>query len=556
MRNWVALAMAVGIASGVHPSAADEDAAGRAFAALRSGKLDEKQADAQVRALADAMDRAKLTQTATVALSTLASQQDAAGAAAARELQRRARAGGLALALAVRLPIQGLDPAAAVRIARAHLDQALVLAPPPEGSAFAPMETADGPALLPAAAGAPLRTASPEEAAQPIVSAVQRLANAELERARQIAAQVPAGDAAEGEAHEVSALAALASGDTAAAEQELAAVVRIVPKGDAAIERHENAMLQLARLAYARGDDARAQALYARVSRGAPQWLDALFESSWSHFRRGEDEKALGNLLTLHAPFFQGRYFPESHVLEALLLYENCRYAEARRALQEFQGRYRPVHDSLARALQSMPTAQTVADALTSGPQTLLASVPELARPELRRLLATPEMDVSVRQIVAIASELDSMDQRGIDFRSSTLALVVVPHVREARIDLLQRTAERARTALAMERSELRELLGQALRLDFEIAGREKELAAAPRQSIPVASRRPRTQVDDDEELWPFQGEYWRDELGSYRFQLSDRCAHQPKAPPPQEAGLPARAPAAAASAESAAPAP
>src|SRR5205823_1614853 len=161
--------------------------------------------------------------------------------------------------------------------------------------------------------------------------------------------------------------------------------------------------------------------------------------------------------LTLHAPFFQGRYFPESHVLEALLLYENCRYAEARRALQEFQGRYRPVHDSLARALQSMPTAQTVADALTSGPQTLLAS--------------------------------------------------------------------------------------------------EKELAAEPRQSIPAASRRPRTQVDDDEELWPFQGEYWRDELGSYRFQLSDRCAHQPKAPPPQEAGLPARAPAAAASAESAAPA-
>jgi len=28
-----------------------------------------------------------------------------------------------------------------------------------------------------------------------------------------------------------------------------------------------------------------------------------------------EDEKALGNLLTLHAPFFQDRFFPESLVL-------------------------------------------------------------------------------------------------------------------------------------------------------------------------------------------------------------------------------------------------
>jgi hypothetical protein len=213
------------------------------------------------------------------------------------------------------------------------------------------------------------------------------------------------------------------------------------------------------------------------------------------------------------------------------------------------------VHDSLARALQSLPTAQTVADALASGPQALVAIVPELARPEVRRLLGTPEMDVSVRQIAAITAELDSMDQRGIELRSSALALVVVPHVREARIDLLQRTAERARTALAMERSELRELLGQALRLDFEIAGREKELAAEPQQAV-AAPRRPRTQVDDDEELWPFQGEYWRDELGSYRFQLSDRCARQPKTPPAQEARLPSRAPAAAASVESAPPAP
>jgi hypothetical protein len=204
-----------------------------------------------------------------------------------------------------------------------------------------------------------------------------------------------------------------------------------------------------------------------------------------------------------------------------------------------------------------LPSAQAVADALAAGPRTLVATVPELAQPEVRRLLGTPEMDVSVRQIAALTAELDSIDRRGIEFRSSALALVVVPRVREARIDLLQRTAERARTALAMERSELRELLGQALRLDFEIAGREKELAADPQQKVAVAPRRPRTQVDDDEELWPFQGEYWRDELGSYRFQLSDRCARLPKTAPPQEAQLPSRAPAAAAAAaEPAAPAP
>jgi hypothetical protein len=119
--------------------------------------------------------------------------------------------------------------------------------------------------------------------------------------------------------------------------------------------------------------------------------------------------------------------------------------------------------------------------------------------------------------------------------------------VRSARLDLLQRTGERARSAVADERGELRELLGQSLRLDFEIAGREKELAAAPPAESSVSQRRPPAQVEDDEELWPFQGEYWRDELGSYRFHLGDRCV---RPAPVQQAQVPAPGPAAAASAE------
>jgi hypothetical protein len=552
MRTCLLLAMAVGTAFGARGSSEQEEAAAAgAFAALQSGKLDAGSAEAQVRALVGSLERAGLAETATVALSVVAAQEGAAAEAASRELQRRAAQGGLALGLAMRLPPARLEAGLAVRVARAHLEQALVLAPPEEGSAFAGMTGGNGAALT-QVAGAPVRAAAPEEPAQPRVTAVQRLARAELDRARQIAGQVPDGDAAAAEAREVSALAALAGGDTAAAEEQFEAVVRIAPRGAAAAERRENALLQLARLAYSRGDDARAQTLYARVSRGAPQWLDALFESSWSHFRRGEDEKALGNLLTLHAPFFQGRYFPESHVLKALVLYENCRYADARRALQEFEARYRPVHDGLAQAVQMLPSAQAAAEALVPGAQALLARLPELARAEVTRLFSTPELTLSSRQVAAMAAELDSMDRRGAAFRGSPFAGVVVPQVRNARLDLVQRTGDRARGALASERAELRELLGQSLRLGFEIAGREKELAEAPAPSSPAAQRRPPPQVEDDEEMWPFQGEYWRDELGSYRFHLGDRCVRPATPLPVQEARIPAKEPAAAAAADQA----
>ena len=542
MRTWVAVTVAVGAALGARGSPEPEQDATRAFAALQGGKVARNDADAQVLALVAALERADLRDTATVALSVVAAQEDEGGRAAIRELQRRAGEGGLALSLALRLPPARLDPALAVRVARAHLAQALVLAPLEEGTAFAGMTTTPGTALTPAAAGAQVRAAAPEDAPQPRITAVQRLARAELEKARQIAAQVPDGDAAAGEAREIRALAALATGDTASAEREFEAVAAVPARGAAAAERRENALLQVARLAYARGDDARAQAMYARVSRAAPQWLDALFESSWSHFRRGEDEKALGNLLTLHAPFFQGRYFPESHVLKALVLYENCRYADARRTLQEFEARYRPVHDGLAQALQLLPTAQAAVDALASDPQELLARLPEQARAEVGRLLSAPELVLALRQVGAMAAELDSIDRRSAAFRSSALAAQVVPRVREARLDLLQRTGDRARSALSSERGELRELLGQSLRLDFEIAGREKELAAEPPAVSSTSRRRPAAEVDDDEEMWPFQGEYWRDELGSYRFNLGARCVRGPAASPVQQAHQPQQA--------------
>ena len=89
------------------------------------------------------------------------------------------------------------------------------------------------------------------------------------------------------------------------------------------------------------------------------------------------------------------------------------------------------------------------------------------------------------------------------------------------------------------------ELLGQSLRLSYEIAGREKELAANADGAATVSTHKDPARVADDEEIWPFQGEYWRDELGSYQYQLGRRCK-KPRTPP-QTAQAPASPPAIAA---------
>ncbi len=556
--------------------AARADSPEAAFARVDQSNVPAEEARGRIATVVQALTDAGMPRSATVLLAALAADaQQPEGVREAAKAALAARAAddpGLAELLLAQESDPGRLPAAlAVRLARGHLERALQLAPVEEGVAFDNLKAPQGPALQQAAttgsaagsaaASAPANPAASPEAA-PVVKPLDRelaaemgqpaqepaapkpqapapvdpqplrSAQQELDRARALAASVPAGDALEADAREVAGLSALAAGDDAGAAREFLALAQLpAGKGDrAATERRDKAYLQLARLAYQGGDDARATQLYERVGRSGPEWLEALFEASWAHFRKTEDEKALGNLLTLHAPFFQNRFFPESFVLKALVLYQNCRYADARATLLDFEQRYRPLQEGLSATLAKLGTPQSAYEFLARGAVEVQESVPPAAREEVGRVEQEPDLLGATQAAVQLAQEIDSLDRRPAVFRSSALITRLTPRLRQARLALLESAGHKLLSRLAQERSELRELLGQTLRLSYEIAGREKELAATSGDGLTSTHRDP-PHVDDDEELWPFQGEYWRDELGSYRYQLGKRCA-KPRAAP------------------------
>lgn len=513
-----------------------------AYAQLAKVKGDAHEA---VRALVQSMEDAQLPRSAEVLLVQLAKDGSPQVRAAARdELSKRALKDRATQELLARVPASGkLPPQVALSLAREHLERALQLSPVDESAAFTGLDT--GPALEQAAndiTPQPLdKDLAAEMGAQPVPGDAKpapspkaeddRSAESlrELDAARSLAAEVPAGDEAEASAHEVAGLAALAEDDDAAAAKEFIAVASApVKKGDAVgDERREKAYLQLARLAYAMGDDARATELYGRVSRNAPEWLDALFEASWSRFRTTQDELALGNLLTLQAPFFVNRFFPEASVLKALVLYENCRYPDARKTLAEFEQRYSPLHEGLAATLAGLPNPNAASEFLGRGP-VALQGVPVPAREEVLRVEQSPDIVASIEAAAQLAREIDSLDQK--PFRTTELVSVLSPIARDARLAYLGGAGRKLIYRLGSERAQLRELLGQSLRISYEIAGREKEIAASPDGQYSAVVKNDRLPVADDEENWPFDGEYWRDELGNYRYQLGRKCK-KPRTP-------------------------
>src|SRR4029077_7430964 len=85
-----------------------------------------------------------------------------------------------------------------------------------------------------------------------------------------------------------------------------------------------------------------------------------------------------------------------------------------------------------------------------------------------------------------------------------------------------------AKGKLQVEFAELTKLLGNAERIRFETVGKEKDflemqLAEGGKAEI-VKNYKYSVAVADDQLYWPYEGEYWRDELGPYRYTLTKGC--------------------------------
>ena len=305
----------------------------------------------------------------------------------------------------------------------------------------------------------------------------------------------------------------------------------------------ELAFFQLARLHFGARQPSFSIFYYRRIDRDSLQWLDALYEASWAEYRLGRYERALGNLLTVNAPFFTDAYFPEALILKAVIYYENCRYREAERIIEGFLVRYEPLFEALAemaqREREPQDWYQMLAERRSSKKQRvrradetlneeerseqLLTRVIQIALgdPEVRRL------DASIREVEAEIGELSRAVKRK-------------PLVANARFEEVLRRLDNEKNRLitvagaAIERKlqneshNVRALVAQALRVQVETAKAEEgrlEASLSQRNQRPRRIKKNQVNWTDDEKLiWPFEGEYWRDELGTYELTLARSC--------------------------------
>ena len=84
---------------------------------------------------------------------------------------------------------------------------------------------------------------------------------------------------------------------------------------------------------------------FEKLDQDSPDWAESLFEASWAYFMKTNNSKALGNIHTLNAPYFENEFFPESVLLKAVIYFKYCLYDHALEAIAEYNDKYRPLRE-------------------------------------------------------------------------------------------------------------------------------------------------------------------------------------------------------------------
>lgn len=107
--------------------------------------------------------------------------------------------------------------------------------------------------------------------------------------------------------------------------------------------------LNLARMYFQEGKFKEAHQAFLTVNKDHPLWLQGLAEMGWAQLLSTDYEGAIGNMYSIHSPFFAAAYKPESYVIRTIGYIHLCQYGDAYRTLTTLEKDYRTMLGSIDR---------------------------------------------------------------------------------------------------------------------------------------------------------------------------------------------------------------
>ncbi len=295
------------------------------------------------------------------------------------------------------------------------------------------------------------------------------------------------------------------------------------------------ANLSLARTFYSTKQYDLAVKYFDRVSTDSYDWPNSLFESSWANFMLKNQgyPKALGNIHTLQAPYFENFIKPESVgeaiTVKATIYFYNCLYDRAADAIAEFNEQFIPLAQELKKMLDSTPDKADffdLAEKLRAGN----SGASRAAEQAAKAVISDRSLSKRFDYVKELDRELAQFEKADPAWKSTQIATVVQTDTTLQQSLIKSEAGDLARQRVLRLVGELAQLIKRVIKIEYEILQGQKgslEQEVVKEQQILGTGKVidvGNIRVDDEHEFWPFLGEYWRDELGYYRVRLLNKC--------------------------------
>lgn len=252
----------------------------------------------------------------------------------------------------------------------------------------------------------------------------------------------------------------------------------------------------LARLLYQKGDYETALKVYKKIQTPLVDNASFLLEQAWNSYRLGDAEKAMGFLYAFQAPSFERFFTPEFYILKSFIYKDVCHYDAAFSVVEQFQSRY-------GTAINAIYARKGAAD------------------PESFEILHVILMKESInriwRFIQLLEKEQQQVEQLGGAALSAYVEKIYALQLQQSSKQLKNRVDDQFEI-VANNLLKYREE-ANLMRYEIGIDKYQRVVNNHYQQKQPQQEAKREGVV-----VFPFQGEFWNDELGNYQVSLPSQC--------------------------------
>lgn len=354
----------------------------------------------------------------------------------------------------------------------------------------------------------------------------------ELEKSRRFFSKVPAGsDYYLGAVFHLAVVANL-SGNSGRAIDLFQRVAKATSGSYSKRELYESAIMNIARVHYEQKRYTTAISFYGRIPRDSDHWLDAIWETSWAFFFLQKFNNSLGQIHTLHSPFYVNRFYPESYILQAITFLRLCRYDQVKKSMRLFKDRYRDVFRSIKNMLNRYRGDPRGFFKLVNRYNVTGRMPAYQPSEEVIKKLTYVDSYKGARDTLRFSQrEIEALRNYGGRWASSGLVAVLKEFLRAKKGTAVagagRRMYELATTYYGqlLDLSNQTKLIVAEMQLGKLARLREKISAYKQKSKVDFIGGLQQLDIGQSLEYWPFEQEYWEDELGFYVYNMPSRCS-------------------------------